>query len=145
MATFTEFFRDLHQEMQYQPSNAVFLYVVGKNLAKRNKNTLLQGIRQVETNRDIAKFISHFKKSGIGTLKLVSADPRKKEFYFELKNSVFKTGLKRPSCSVVGGMLASLVEETYGFYAGALETACVSQGDRQCEFKVKIVGKEPLR
>lgn len=142
---FTEFFSKLHQEMQVQPSNAVFLYLVGKNLAKRNKELFSNKPGQVETNDDIKALASAFKKADIGTLALSRKDPKRKEFYFTLKDSIFKTALKRPSCSVVGGMLASFVEETYGFYTGALETSCVSKGDRQCEFKVKIVGKEPLR
>jgi len=145
MATFSDFFHDLHEEMQYQPSNAVFLYVVGKNLAKRNKQALLGGVKKIESSRDIKELIAAFKRAGIGVLHLESSDERKKEFHFTLKNSMFKTTHKRPTCSVAGGILASAVEEVYGFYAGALETACVSQGDKQCEFKVKIVGKEPLR
>ncbi|HSU72376.1 MAG TPA: DUF2507 domain-containing protein [Candidatus Binatia bacterium] len=141
MTAFTNFFQDLHKEMQYQPSNAVFLYVVGKNLAKRSK---LSAPGKVESNRDIKDVIAAFQRAGIGTLHLASVDERKKEFHFQLKNSLFKTDLKRPTCSVVSGILASVIENAYGFYAGAMETACVSQGDKQCEFKVKIVGKEPL-
>jgi predicted hydrocarbon binding protein len=145
MTSFANFFRELHEEMQYQPSNAVFLYIVGKNLAKRNKQDLIDGMTKIETGRDIKGVVEAFKKAGIGELKLDSVDERKKEFHFSLKNSLFKTSLKRPTCSVVCGILASVVEETYGFYAGAMETACVSQGDKQCEFKAKVVGKEPLR
>lgn len=145
MAAFNNFFHDLHEEMQYQPSNAVFLYVVGKNLAKRNKAKMLSGVKKVEGGKDVKEVIAAFKRAGIGALHLESVDEKKKEFFFSLKNSSFKTEFKRPTCSVVAGMLASVIEEVYGFYAGALETSCISQGDKQCEFKVKIVGKEPLR
>ena len=142
---FAAFFRQLHQEMQEQPSNAVFLYVMGKNLAKRNLPRLAGGVRAIESNKDVARIVEEFRAASIGSLKLHSTNQKRKEFVFTLKNSIFRTGLKRHSCSVVCGMLAGIVETVSGYYTGALETTCVSMGNAQCEFKVKIVGKAPLQ
>lgn len=133
--TLASFFHEVHEEIQRQPNNAVFLYIVGKNYGKR-----MLGSKKPE----LKDAVNLFAKAGLGALHVESADEKKKEFRFVLKNSALKTELGRPTCNIASGILAAVIENRFHLYAGAMETKCVSQGDKHCEIHVHVVGKEPM-
>ncbi len=143
---FKSFFEDFYSNLSSVGDERIFLFMTGKGMGKKLPDVYFNcGAEGCITNdMDIAHLINIFKIKEIGNIKLKKADARKKEFIFTLADSAFRTNLNKPSCHVVSGMLAGLVEKTYNKYAGAREVKCVSKGDKNCEFQVKVVGQERL-
>lgn len=124
------FFHDLYENILHTPSQDVFLFFVGKSIARKE----IKPGKKFDP-RPLEQF---FKSMSIGSLKLQSSNLKEKEFIFKLDNSAFKTKMRKPTCYVACGIAAGFFEHSFGKYAGAKEHKCISKGDPHCEIKVKV-------
>jgi predicted hydrocarbon binding protein len=92
--------------------------------------------------------INSWENMGYGHIRIKKVDARKKEVTFVIEESVFAAGMKNVGekiCFNQAGLLAGIMKGISGKEFYSIETKCIANGDKYCEFLVREESTKGLK